>query len=114
MDSHFLNFARLGVKNYVIEPNLVAFTKGNKLSRGWSWKNFRALYVQVNVKGAHWVCLVVDLVRCRMIVYDLDINVHTDDQLANYIRPFANLIPIILVVTNDFTHLRRALKKKWL
>ena len=97
----------------MIEPDVVAFVKEKKLSRGWSWKNCRAFYVIVNVKGTHWVCLVVDLVRCWMTVYDSNIRAHTDDQLAKYIRHFAKLILIILAATNDFSHLRKALKKKW-
>ena len=113
MDDHLPNFTIVGVNDYVIEPDLVAFAKGRKLQRGRSWKNCSALYVLVNVKGARWVCLVVDLVRCQMTVYDLDINVHTDNQLAKCICPFANLILIILAATNDFSHLGKSLKKKW-
>ena len=62
VDGHFPNFARVGVKDYVIEPNLVQFTKGKKLARWRSWKNYNALYMSVNVKGVYWVCLVIDLV----------------------------------------------------
>ena len=97
----------------MIEPNLVALAKVKKLSRGWSWKKNYALYVPVNVKGARWVCLVVDLIQCWMTMYDSDISAHTDDQLAKYIHHFANLRLIILAVTNDFTHLRKSLKKNW-
>ena len=33
VDGHFPNFAIAGLKNYVIEPDLVTFTKGKKLLR---------------------------------------------------------------------------------
>ena len=46
-------------------------------------------------------------------MYDSDISTHTDDQLQKYIRPFSNLILIILEVTKDLTHLGKSLKKKW-
>ncbi len=113
VDGHYPNFAKLGMGKYVVEPDLVAFAKGKKLARGRSWKNCRALYVPVNVSRSHWVCLVVDLLRCQMTVFDSDIGAFTDVKLGTYIRPFANLIPIILKATNDFNHLGAALKKKW-
>ena len=62
---------------------------------------------------SHWVCLVVDLVQCRMTVFDSDIGSNTDVKLGTSIRPFANLIPIILKVTKEFDHLEVALTKKW-
>ena len=97
----------------MIEPDLVAFAKGKKLAKRQSWKNFRALYVPVNVNRSHWVCLVVNLVRCRMTVFDSDIGANTDVKLGVAIRPFANLIPIILKATKDLDHLGASLTKKW-
>ena len=113
MDGHFPNFAKAGIAKYVVDPDLVAFAKGKKLARGRSWKNCRALYMPVNVNRSHWVCLVVDLVRCRMTVYDSDIGANTDVKLGSAIRPFSNLIPIILKATKDFDHLGAGLTKKW-
>ena len=113
MDGHYPNFSKAGIKKYVIEPDLVAFEKGKKLTRKQSWKNCHALYMPVNVNCSHWVCLVVDLVRCRMTVFDYDIGAFTDIKLGTYIRPFANLIPIILKATKDFDHLGMDLTKKW-
>ena len=49
-----------------------------------------------------------------MTVFDTDIGAFSDVKLGTYIRPFANLIPIILKATNDFNHLGAALKKKWM
>ena len=113
MNGHYPNFAKAGIKKYVIDPDLVAFAKGKKLVRGQSWKNYRALYVPINVNCSHWVCLVVDLVQCWMTVFDCDIGLNTDVKLGTSIRPFANLIPIILKATKEFDHLGVALTKKW-
>ena len=113
MDGHFPNFAIAGIEKYVIDPDLVSFAKGKKLARGRSWKNCRALYVPVNVNRSHWVCLVVDLVRCRMTVFDSDIGSNTDVKLGTTIYPFANLILIILKATKEFDHLGASLTKKW-
>ena len=113
MAGHFPNFAKAGIEKYVIDPDFVAFAKGKKLARGRLWKNYRALYVSVNVNSSHWVCLVVDLIQCRMTVFDSDIGSNTDVKLGTAIRPFANLIPIILKATKEFDHLRVGLRKKW-
>ena len=66
----------------------------------------------IYVNRSHWVCLVVDLVRCRMTVFDFDIGSNIDVKLGTYIRPFGNLIPIILKATKEFDHLGVALTKK--
>ena len=113
VDGHFPNFAKVGIAKYVVDPDLVAFAKGKKLARGRSWKNCRALYMPVNVNCSHWVCLVVNLVRCRMTVFDSDIGSNTDVKLGTAIHPFANLIPIILKATKEFDHLGAGLTKKW-
>ena len=89
----------MGIEKYVIDPDLVAFAKGKKLGRGRLLKNCCALYVPVNMSHSHWVCLVVDLVRCRMTVFDSDIGSNIDIKLGTSIHPFANLIPIILKAT---------------
>ena len=36
VDSHYPNFAKAGIKKYVIEPDLITFAKGKKLVRGRS------------------------------------------------------------------------------
>ena len=51
--------------------------------------------------------------RCWMTVFDSDIGSNTDVKLGTSIRPFANLIPIILKEAKEFNHLGVALTEKW-
>ena len=42
----------------------------------------------LNVSGCHWVALVIDIVKCQILVLDSDVAVTTSEEMGRHVRPF--------------------------
>ena len=67
----------------------------------------------LNVRECHWVALVVDLVKCELVMLDADIAVNTIEQMEEAVGPFCALLPLLLRDSKQFKNLEKKLDSKW-
>ena len=110
---NFLQYKKEGLEKFELDDDLLEFVKGRKLKRGQPWKKCKALYMPLNVKGCHWMVLFIDIMKCKVTVFDYDVTGTTKEEMGEHVRPFCAMLPVALRMTNKFKHLDQHLTKAW-
>ena len=110
---NFLQYKKEGLEKFELDADLLEFVKGRKLQRGQPWKKCKALYMPLNVKGCHWMVLFIDIMKCKVTVFDSDVAGTTKEEMGEHVRPFCAMLPVALRMTNKFKHLDQHLTKAW-
>ena len=80
---NFLQYKKEGLEKFKLDADLLEFIKGRKLQRGRPWKKCKAPYMPLNVKGCHWMVLFIDIMKCKVTVFDSDVAATRKEEWAN-------------------------------
>ena len=64
-----------GLDKFMLDAEMLEYAKGKKIKRGRPRSKCKAIYVPINIKGCHWVALVIDIVKCSLLFLDSDVAV---------------------------------------
>ena len=106
-------FLEVGMKKLSFGEDLLGFTHRKKIQIGCLWRKCKALYMPLNVRECHWVALVADLVKCKLVVLDANIAINTTEQMEEAVRPLCALLPLLLRDSKQFKNLGKKLVSKW-
>ena len=98
---------------YQCDSNLQAYWDGHSPKMGKSWKKMKVLYTVLWVHEDHWIAVKVDIEKCKLVVFDCNLQATPEGEIEAYMEPLHVMMPILLDQSGMLTKLSDKLKDLW-